>query len=104
MMQISVTPPTVAFTMVPASPSVVGNGNEFGADCKVEGPSPLPLTMNIAPCEIPELGNDVGSQLAALITPLMDGAAASVAAHAKARAVRLNSRMKIPRKEIISSG
>src|ERR1700728_2490151 len=96
MMHVSVSPPTVTFMMVPASPSVVGNGYEFGADCKVEGPSPLPLTINIAPCAIPELGNDGGSQLAALITPLMDGAAANVAAHAKARTARLSSRMGNP--------
>src|SRR6202167_992928 len=104
MIQGSLTPSTLAVTVVPASPSVVGNGYEFGADCNVEGPRPLPLTINIAPCAIPELGNDGGSQLAALMTPLIDGAAANVAALAKARTARLSSRMGIPRSESISSG
>jgi hypothetical protein len=103
MMQVSVTPATVTFMLVPASPSVVGNGNLFGADCKVEGPSPLPLTMNIAPCAIPELGSAVGSQLAALMIPLMTGVAPRLAAHPKARAVRpISSRMVLLEGQIIS--
>jgi hypothetical protein len=66
--------------VVPDRPSVVGNGNLFGAGTKVEGPSPLPLTINIAPCAIPELVSPGGSQLAALMIPLMTGVAVIVAA------------------------
>src|SRR6202451_1106907 len=103
-MQAPPPPETLPVPVLPASPSVVGSGNLFGADCKVEGPSPLPLTMNIAPCAIPELGSAGGSQLAALTTPLMDGAAASVAAHPRANAVRLNRRIVFLRSQIILFG
>src|SRR5580658_6863307 len=93
MMQVSATPPTVTFMVVPASPSVVGNGNLFGADVKAVGPRPVPLTMNIEPWAIPELTSPGGSQPAALVIPKMTGAAADVAAQPKTRTVRFSRRM-----------
>src|SRR5262245_3187913 len=83
MMQSTVEPPTLAWTVTPARPSVVGRGN----DACVNGSDPTlaPATEKIAPCAMPAPGNPLASRLPEFSTPLIVGCANAVPKAAKSR-------------------
>ena len=76
MMQSTVAPPTLACTVTPPSPAVVGSGNV--ACWSGSGPRPLPVIAKSAPWAMPENGDVLWIRLPAFTTlPMVTWAAAN---------------------------